>query len=120
MSTSAEGRGAAPARPWVPEAVGRACLLIGLLDVAVAVLPRLRRGTVGALAVDLPGAVTALSTTGTLTVGFLLVLLAHALRRRKRRAWRAVCLLLPVGAAAHLVHGHRTGAAVVSLALLAV
>ncbi|MGK4582444.1 phosphatidylglycerol lysyltransferase domain-containing protein [Kitasatospora sp. HPMI-4] len=107
-------------RAWLPGAVGYACLLIGLLDIASAVFPRLRHTRVHSWAGQLPGSTTTLAAVGTLMVGTLLVLLAHALRRRKRRAWRAVVVLLPVSFALHLLRWHQIGPAVVSLALFVV
>ncbi|MEW2485170.1 phosphatidylglycerol lysyltransferase domain-containing protein [Streptomyces sp. NPDC048411] len=111
---------AAVPRAWLPRAVGYACLLIGLLDIASAVFPRLRHSRVHALAGQLPGGTTTLEAAGTLMVGVLLVLLAHALRRRKRRAWRTVCVLLSTSAALHIAHGHQIGPTALSLALLVV
>ncbi|MFB7476507.1 phosphatidylglycerol lysyltransferase domain-containing protein [Kitasatospora sp. NPDC056184] len=111
---------AAVPRAWLPGAVGYACLLIGLVDIASAVFPKLRHTKVHTFAGQLPGGTTTLAAAGTLMIGLLLVLLAHALRRRKRRAWRAVCVLLPVGAALHLLRWHQLGPAVVSLVLFAV
>ncbi|MED7949942.1 phosphatidylglycerol lysyltransferase domain-containing protein [Streptomyces sp. BE303] len=111
---------AAVPRAWLPGAVGYACLLIGLVDVASAVFPKLRHTKVHTFAGQLPGGTTTLAAAGTLMVGLLLVLLAHALRRRKRRAWRAVCVLLPIGAALHLLRWHQLGPAVISLVLFVV
>ncbi|MFF7995481.1 phosphatidylglycerol lysyltransferase domain-containing protein [Kitasatospora xanthocidica] len=111
---------AAVPRAWLPGAVGYACLLIGLVDIASAVFPKLRHTKMHTFAGQLPGGTTSLAAVGTLMVGILLVPLAHALRRRKRRAWRAVCVLLPVGAALHIVRWHQIGPAVVSLIVLAV
>ncbi|WP_441250808.1 phosphatidylglycerol lysyltransferase domain-containing protein [Kitasatospora sp. McL0602] len=111
---------AAVPRAWLPGAVGYACLLIGLLNIASAIFPKLRHTKVHSWAGQLPGATTTLAAAGTLMTGILLVLLAHALRRRKQRAWRAVCVLLPVSAVLHIVRWHQVGPAVVSLALLAV
>ncbi|RAJ39774.1 lysyl-tRNA synthetase class 2 [Kitasatospora sp. SolWspMP-SS2h] len=111
---------AAVPRAWLPGAVGYACLAIGLIDIACAVSPRLRFTRVHTVVGQLPGGTTTLAAAGTLMVGVLLVLLAHALRRRKARAWRAVCVLLPVGAALHLLRWHQFGQAAISLALLAV
>jgi lysyl-tRNA synthetase class 2 len=111
---------AAVPRAWLPGLVGYACLLIGLLDICSAVFPKLRRTKMHTVAGQLPGATTTLAAVGTLMVGVLLVLLAHALRRRKRRAWRAVCVLLPVGAALHMLRWHQPGPGVVSLALFVV
>ncbi|MFJ6384552.1 phosphatidylglycerol lysyltransferase domain-containing protein [Kitasatospora sp. NPDC092039] len=107
-------------RAWLPGAVGYACLLIGLVDIASAVFPKLRHTKVHTFAGQLPGGTTSLAAVGALMVGILLVPLAHALRRRKRRAWRAVCVLLPVSAGLHIVRWHQIGPAVVSLVLLAV
>ncbi|MFD8600275.1 phosphatidylglycerol lysyltransferase domain-containing protein [Kitasatospora sp. NPDC059646] len=107
-------------RQWLPGVVGYACLVIGLIDIACAVFPRLRLTRMHVWAGQLPGGTTTLAAAGTLMVGMLLVLLAHALRRRKRRAWRAVCVLLPIGAALHLLRWHQFGQAAISLALLAV
>ncbi|MGW3041899.1 phosphatidylglycerol lysyltransferase domain-containing protein [Kitasatospora sp. NPDC001159] len=111
---------AAVPRAWLPGAVGYACLLIGLMDIASAVFPKLRHTRMHTFAGQLPGGTTSLAAVGTLMVGILLVPLAHALRRRKRRAWRAVCVLLPVSASLHIVRWHQIGPAVVSLVVLAV
>ena len=107
-------------RAWVPGAVGYACLLIGLVDIASAIFPKLKRTRMHTWTGQLPGGTTTLAAAGTLVVGILLVLLAHALRRRKRRAWRMVCALLPIGAALHILRWHQIGPAVVSLTLFAV
>lgn len=61
-----------------------------------------------------------MATAGSLMVGVLLMLLGHALRRRKQRAWRTVVVLLPVGGLLDLMRWHATGAAAVSFALFAV
>lgn len=111
---------AAVPRAWLPGAVGYTCLLIGLVDIACAVFPKLRGTKMQWLAGQLPGGTTTLAAAGTLMVGLLLVMLAHALRRRKRRAWRAVCVLLPIGAGLHLLRWHQIGPAVISLVLFVV
>ncbi|MGW4381889.1 phosphatidylglycerol lysyltransferase domain-containing protein [Kitasatospora sp. NPDC004531] len=107
-------------RRWLPGVVGYACLAIGLIDIVCAIFPRFRYTRMHLWAGQLPGGTTTLAAAGTLMVGMLLVLLAHALRRRKRRAWRAVCVLLPIGAALHLLRWHQFGQAAISLALLVV
>lgn len=119
LQTLRDQAAAAP-RAWVPSAVGYAALAVGLLDIAGAVFPRFRHTRMHELAAILPGGVTTLATAGSLMIGILLVLLAHALRRRKRRAWRAVVVLLPLSAALHLLRWHAAVPAVVSLVLLAV
>ncbi len=45
-------------------------------------------------------------------------MLAHALRRRKRRAWQAVTILLAVNIVTHIVHGPQLGQAIVAAAML--
>ncbi|MFD4611485.1 phosphatidylglycerol lysyltransferase domain-containing protein [Streptomyces sp. NPDC058451] len=104
----------------VPAVAGYLCLLVGVLDVAGAISPRMRHGRVQTLAGALPGAVSSLATAASLIVGVLMVMLAHALRRRKRRAWRAVMILLPTGAALQLLrwHQHVPGAVTVLLFVL--
>ncbi|MET7765098.1 phosphatidylglycerol lysyltransferase domain-containing protein [Streptomyces sp. NPDC005393] len=101
----------------VPTAVGTACTLIGLLDI---VFPRLRYSRVHALAELLPGAVSSLAAAASIVVGLLLLMLAHGLKRRKRRAWVAAVGLLPVGAAAQLLYRHSIVGMALSLVLMAV
>ncbi|MET8177379.1 phosphatidylglycerol lysyltransferase domain-containing protein [Streptomyces sp. NPDC005336] len=101
----------------VPTAVGTACTLIGLLDI---VFPRLRYSRVHALAELLPGAVSSLAAAASIVVGLLLLMLAHGLKRRKRRAWVAAVGLLPVGAAAQLLYRHSIVGMALSLVLMGV
>ncbi|MFF8021465.1 phosphatidylglycerol lysyltransferase domain-containing protein [Streptomyces sp. NPDC007896] len=105
-------------RPWVPTAAGHICRLIGVLDLVSALFPGFRHSRVHSWLGDLPGGVSTLAAVGQLTSGLLLVLLAHALRRRKRRAWRAVVVLLPTSAALHLLHRHELPQALIALVLL--
>ncbi|MDH2425232.1 phosphatidylglycerol lysyltransferase domain-containing protein [Sphaerisporangium sp. TRM90804] len=107
-------------RPWVPAAAGYAALLVGLLDILRGVIPGFRGGLVGVVAGVLPGTVTTLARAGSLLVGVLLIMLAHALRRGKVRAWRAVMLLLPLGALAELLHWRHPLAGAVSVLLFVV
>ncbi|MEU6325705.1 phosphatidylglycerol lysyltransferase domain-containing protein [Streptomyces sp. NPDC047049] len=103
----------------VPGCVGTAGVVVGLLNLAAGMFPRFRHSRVHALAEVLPGAVSPLAAAASLVVGILLLLLAHGLKRRKRRAWGAAVALLPVGIAAQLVYRHSVFGAVLSLALLA-
>ncbi|MEU3793805.1 phosphatidylglycerol lysyltransferase domain-containing protein [Streptomyces fructofermentans] len=103
----------------VPALVARACTLVGLLDIAAGVFPRFRHSRVHTLAEVLPGALGPFAAALSLSTGVLLLLLAHGLGRRKRRAWRAAVVLLPAGALAQLTYRHSLIGAVVSLALLA-
>ncbi|OPF84516.1 hypothetical protein VT50_0200250 [Streptomyces antioxidans] len=126
-SQDAETSGKVPARirrltrgprpEAVPSAVGTACTLIGLMDI---VFPRLRHSRVHALAELLPGAVSSLAAAASIVVGLLLLMLAHGLKRRKRRAWVAAVGLLPVGAAAQLLYRHSVIGMVLSLVLMGV
>jgi lysyl-tRNA synthetase class 2 len=103
----------------VPVLVGRACTLVGLLNVAAGVFPRFRHSRMHALAEVLPGAFGPFAAALSLSAGVLLLLLAHGLKRRKRRAWRAAVALLPLGAAAQFTYRHSFAGVLVSLALLA-
>ncbi|MFH9741050.1 phosphatidylglycerol lysyltransferase domain-containing protein [Streptomyces roseolus] len=110
-------RGPRPER--IPSLIGTACTLVGLLDIAAGVFPRFRASRVHALAEVLPGTLGPLSAAVSLSAGVLLLLLAHGLKRHKRRAWRAVVLLLPLGAAAQFVWRHSVLGSLLSLGLLA-
>ncbi|WFB08150.1 phosphatidylglycerol lysyltransferase domain-containing protein [Streptomyces sp. LX-29] len=103
----------------IPTVVGTACTLIGLLNLASGVFPGFRHSRFRALAEVLPGAVNPLAAAGSIVVGLLLLMLAHGLKRRKRRAWAAAVALLPVGVAGQLLYRHSVCGAVLSLALLA-
>ncbi|MCE4948165.1 phosphatidylglycerol lysyltransferase domain-containing protein [Streptomyces sp. VTCC 41912] len=109
-------RGPRPAS--VPRLVGTAGVVVGLLNVVSGIFPRFRHSRVHAVAEVLPGAVSPLAASASLVVGILLLLLAHGLKRRKRRAWGAAVVLLPVGIAAQLVYRHSVFGAVLSLVLL--
>ncbi|MEV6354427.1 phosphatidylglycerol lysyltransferase domain-containing protein [Streptomyces hydrogenans] len=110
-------RGPAPER--VPALIGTAVTLVGLLDIAAGVFPRFRASRVHALAEVLPGALGPLSAAVSLCAGVLLLVVAHGLKRHKRRAWRAVVLLLPLGAVAQFVWRHSVLGSLLSLGLLA-
>ncbi|MEU6407507.1 phosphatidylglycerol lysyltransferase domain-containing protein [Microbispora sp. NPDC046933] len=99
----------------MPAAAAYAALLIGILDIVKGVFPRLRGSRISEIASVLPGSVTTLAETASLLVGILLIMLAHALRRRKARAWRAVVVLLPVGAVLEGLRWRHPVAASVSL-----
>ncbi|MCQ4197232.1 phosphatidylglycerol lysyltransferase domain-containing protein, partial [Streptomyces parvulus] len=103
----------------VPLLVGRACALVGLLDIAAGVFPRFRHSRMHALAEVLPGSFGPFAAALSLSAGVLLLLLAHGLKRRKRRAWRAAVTLLPLGALAQFGYRHSVLGVLISLALLA-
>ncbi|MGW6547693.1 phosphatidylglycerol lysyltransferase domain-containing protein [Streptomyces massasporeus] len=103
----------------VPVLVGRACALVGALDVAAGVFPRFRHSRMHAIAEVLPGALGPFAAALSLSTGVLLLLLAHGLKRGKRRAWRAAVALLPAGAVAQFTYRHSLAGTLISLALLA-
>ncbi|MGI5402029.1 phosphatidylglycerol lysyltransferase domain-containing protein [Streptomyces sp. CA-135486] len=102
----------------VPSLVGTACTLVGLIDIAAGVFPRFRHSRMHSLAEVLPGATGPFAAALSLCAGVLLLLLAHGLKRHKRRAWRAAVILLPAGAAGQFVYRHSIIGVLVSLALL--
>ncbi|MBX9364489.1 phosphatidylglycerol lysyltransferase domain-containing protein [Streptomyces sp. WAC04114] len=103
----------------VPVLVGRACALVGVLDIAAGVFPRFRNSRMHAIAEVLPGALGPFAAALSLSTGVLLLLLAHGLKRGKRRAWRAAVALLPAGAVAQFTYRHSLVGTLISLALLA-
>ncbi|GAA0654750.1 phosphatidylglycerol lysyltransferase domain-containing protein [Streptomyces thermocarboxydovorans] len=103
----------------VPLLVGRACALVGLLDIAAGIFPRFRHSRMHDLAEVLPGAFGSFAAALSLSAGVLLLLLAHGLKRGKRRAWRAAVALLPAGAVAQFSYRHSVLGVLIPLVLLA-
>jgi lysyl-tRNA synthetase class 2 len=103
-------------RRWVPAIVGWLTFLVGLLDVVGALLPEWHRRLVR-FDEFVPGVANNAARTATLVAGMLILLLSHALRRRKRRAWRAIVGLLALTVISHIVKDFAISA-VVAAALL--
>jgi lysyl-tRNA synthetase class 2 len=86
----------------VPLTAGTLTLLIGLADIVEGVVPgiyhRYSLHRIGYLA---PGTLSDLTRAADVIIGLALLMLSHGLRRRKRRAWEAVALLL---ASSLLIH----------------
>ncbi len=101
----------------VPVIVGTACTVVGLIDVAAGIFPRFRHSRMHSLAEVLPGALGPFAAALSLSAGVLLLLLAHGLKRHKRRAWRAAVVLLPAGAVAQFAYRHSIVGVLVSLTL---
>lgn len=99
-----------------PQLVALLTYLVGLTDITTG-LARAWRHRLHLLADVVPGAVVDAASAATVVSGILLLLLAHALGRRKRRAWRAVVLLLAVSVVLHAVRVEPLGG-LVSLVLL--
>ena len=109
-------------RAWVPGIASLLCLLIGLSDVLAIFKPawHARLHNVNAF---VPGTLTNVTRSADVIIGLMLVLLAHGLRRRKRRAWQAVLALLVFDIVIHFLHfprDPRPYSAVVAIVLLAV
>jgi lysyl-tRNA synthetase, class II len=109
-------------RAWIPGIASLLCLLIGLSDVLAIFKPawHARLHNVNAF---LPGTLTNVTRSADVIIGLMLVLLAHGLRRRKRRAWQAVVALLVFDIVIHFIHfprDPRPYSAVVAIVLLGV
>jgi lysyl-tRNA synthetase class 2 len=117
----AAAAGADPPRPgaerrsirrWGPVTAGVLTFLLGFRDIAMVVRPTLW-GRVRVIDRVLPGGVSRAVVHGAsgaalVVTGALLILLSHALRRRKQRAWRAVVALLGVSILLHVLHREAT------------
>ncbi|MDH2387572.1 phosphatidylglycerol lysyltransferase domain-containing protein [Streptomyces sp. HNM0663] len=103
----------------VPALVGTAATVVGLIDVAAGAFPRFRHSRLHTLAEVLPGATGPFAAALSISAGMLLLLLAHGLKRHKRRAWRAAVILLPAGAVGQFFYRHSIVGVLLSLALLA-
>ncbi len=104
-------------RRWVPRMAALLTFLIGLSDILNILRPDLvhRLHRINYL---VPGTLTNVTRSADVLIGLMLLMLAHGLRRRKRRAWQAVSALLAFDIAIHFFHSMRIPTAVVSLVLL--
>ena len=103
-----------------PVLLGRLTALLGWMTLLSALLPAVH-DRVRLVTDVLPPTFPAAATTGSLAVGTMLVLLAHALRRGTQRAWFLAVVLVSVTALLHLVKGldvEEALAAVATLGLL--
>jgi lysyl-tRNA synthetase class 2 len=106
----------------VPIAAGWLCLLIGLADIIEVVRPGLiYTSHLTGLHAFVPGTLVNVTHTVSVIIGLLLLMLSHGLKRRKRRAWEAVTVLLAVSAVVHVIpfREGRIVTAVVSALLVA-
>jgi lysyl-tRNA synthetase class 2 len=104
-------------RRWVPRTAALLTFLIGLADILSILRPDLvnRLHRINSM---IPGTLTDVTRSADVIIGLTLLMLAHGLRRRKRRAWQAVAALLAFDIAIHFIHSQRIVTAVVSLVLL--
>ncbi len=105
---------------WVPLVAGLITFLLGVRDIAIAIHPHLWE-RVELIDHVLPGTIDTpllhgATDAGLLVTGALLILLSHALRRRKRRAWRAVVAVLVASLVLHFLHRSTGSAWVTGLA----
>jgi lysyl-tRNA synthetase, class II len=112
-------------RRWVPLTAGWLAFLIGAADVIlgarVGVLYRHFNHPLRQFAELAPGTLAGLTRTADVIIGLLLLMLSHGLRRRKRRAWQGVLVLLASSAAIHaLVRDRHLVPAAVAAALIVI
>jgi lysyl-tRNA synthetase, class II len=104
-------------RSWVPWCAALLTTLIGLSDILGIFKSDLvyRLHKINYL---VPGTLTSGIRSADVIIGLMLLMLAHGLRRRKRRAYQAVVALLAFDTTIHFWHAHRIPTAIVSLVLL--
>lgn len=100
----------------VPKLVGSVVYAVAALNLATGLL-RSFRGRVHWLTDVVPGQVLDAAAAAVVVSGILLILLAHALRRRKHRAWRAATALAAASVAFNALRLHAAVALVSALLL---
>jgi lysyl-tRNA synthetase, class II len=106
-------------RAWVPGTAALLTALIGLSDIVAIFKPDLvHRLQLHKINYLVPGTLTTVTRTADVIIGLMLLMLAHGLRRRKRRAWQAVIALLAFDIAIHLVHTQRILTSIAALVVL--
>jgi lysyl-tRNA synthetase, class II len=106
---------------WVPGSAALLTALIGLSDIVAVFRPDLVH-KLHKIDYLVPGTLIAGIRTADVIIGLMLLMLAHGLRRRKRRAFQAVTALLAFDIGIHFYHSRfnteRIPTAIVSLVLL--
>ncbi|HYX60172.1 MAG TPA: hypothetical protein VE888_14295, partial [Streptosporangiaceae bacterium] len=89
-------------RRWVPRTAALLTFLVGLADILNILRPDLvsRLHRINSM---IPGTLTDVTRSADVIIGLTLLMLAHGLRRRKRRAWQAVSALLAFDIAIHFI-----------------
>ncbi|MFN2518244.1 MAG: phosphatidylglycerol lysyltransferase domain-containing protein [Jatrophihabitantaceae bacterium] len=100
-----------------PSIIATISALLGLLAL-IGVLDPHERFRVHAITRVIPVPASAAATAVSAVSGLLLLRLAAALRKRKRRAWRAAVVVTGIMMLSHVARGVRPGEAVISLVLL--
>jgi lysyl-tRNA synthetase, class II len=101
---------------WVPGSAALLTWLIGLSDIVAVFRPDLVH-KLHKINYLVPGTLTTVTRSADVIIGLLLLMLAHGLRRRKRRAWQAVVALLAFDIGIHFTNTHRMVTAIVALVL---
>jgi lysyl-tRNA synthetase, class II len=104
-------------RAWVPVSAALLTALIGLSDI-LAIFNTDLVHKLHKINYLVPGALTTGIRTAWVIIGLMLLMLAHGLRRRKRRAFQAVVALLTFDIAIRFVHSARIPTAIIALVLL--
>jgi len=106
---------------WIPAVASLLAFLIGISDILAVFKPGLHEKLHKVNAV-VPGTLTNVTRTSDVIIGLLLLMLARGLRRRKRRAWQAVLVLLAFDVIVHFMHFPRvvSVSGIVAIVLLAV
>jgi len=126
--------GQPPARPpdrrhqrrWVPVTTGIVAFLLGLAYIIEGFRTRViyshLKHPLHRLTEIAPGVLALLPRVADVIIGLLLLMLSHGLRRRKRRAWEGVTLLLALSVVTHAVlpGRHLLVPAIATVALLAI
>jgi lysyl-tRNA synthetase, class II len=102
---------------WVPGSAALLTWLIGLSDILAIFRPDLVH-KLHKINYLVPGTLTTVTRSAEVIIGLLLLMLAHGLRRRKRRAWQAVAALLAFDIGIHCTNAHRIPTTVVAAILL--
>jgi lysyl-tRNA synthetase, class II len=103
---------------WVPGSAALLTMLIGLSDIVAIFRPDLVHRLHKINNYLVPGTLTTVTRTADVILGLMLLMLAHGLRRRKRRAWQAVTALLAFDVGIHFTNTHRMTTTIVALVLL--
>ena len=91
---------------WVPGSLALLTALIGLSDILGIFRPDLAH-RLHKITYLVPGTLTNVTRSADVLIGLTLLMLAHGLRRRKRRAWQAVAALLAFDIGIHFLHSQR-------------
>jgi lysyl-tRNA synthetase, class II len=102
---------------WVPASAALLTALIGLSDIVGIFRPDLVH-KLHKIDYLVPGTLTTVTRSADVIIGLMLLMLAHGLRRRKRRAWQAVAALLAFDIGIHLSSPHRMATTIVAAVLL--